>query len=305
MITRMPIGSTAFCLLLLSYTTRGSAQRPADDLRDSIPRALAEALIAPSFQTMATMLGGAGGRPRLIVGSLPSGLAERLWIPPGATVLGGLESSAMGMAVFRSNLSRDSLTAEYRRHQPALGWTSPPPRSLTPVWGFAPARGSRSDPDQALLFCSGGTVLVIGIEPLATGQEISARAMAMGRGLCEPRRADMDQALSMRRPYHPTLTNPPGTSGFDIECAGWTVSGGGGQTRLRTRLSAGEVLAHYATQLADSGWDSVADDQLVSRTWTRTDSAGAFMELTLTAQRRPAAPDCVEVEMRVNARRRR
>src|SRR5262249_22805152 len=78
---------------------------------DSVPRALAEAVMDP----LGYMRMFGGGRVRLVVGTLPSALMQRLWVPPGSTILGGIESSGFNTAIIRSPLTEDSLKNGYRR----------------------------------------------------------------------------------------------------------------------------------------------------------------------------------------------
>ena len=131
-------------------------------------------------------------------------------------------------------------------------------------------------------------------------QEISAQAMGLGRGLCDPPRPEPVEEYTGRRNY-PRLINPPGTgNGMGSDCVRWNFGGGGGSTHLSTSMPLDQILAHYGKQLADSGWTPVTDQQLVARYWTRRDSTGAFRELTITGRVRAERPQCVEMEMRVN-----
>lgn len=236
-----------------------------------------------------------------MVGALPSGLVQRLWIPPGAVVLGGWQSSGSGLAILRSKLSKDSLQAAYRREQPRLGWTARPRTQVTPMGGFAPAPNSRLDPDAGLIFCAGGTTLTVDIGPAEGFQEIRALAFAVGEYLCSQRREP--EVARFQRPEYPTLNNPPGSGdGWGRSCASWNSGGGGGGTRLTTTARLDEIMAHYGKQLTDSGW-TLANGQSLSYAWTRRDTSGNFVELTLTARSRASNPDCVEVDMRINGRR--
>ena len=277
-----------------------AAQPTRSRLQDSVPRGLAEALAAPQFQMLAMLGLSDGGRPRVIVAALPSSLAGRLFIPPGAMLLGGAESSAGGVAIIRSSLPKDSLAAMYKREQPRRGWSRPPERRFAPTSGFAPAPGSSDDPSDPLIFCAGATALFVGITPVDGMQEISAQATGLGRGLCDPPRPEPVEHYSGRRNY-PTLINPPGTGrGPGNDCVRWNSRGGGGSTSLSTSMPVDQIFAHYGKQLADSGWTPVTDQQLVARYWTRRDSTGAFRELTLTARLRAETPQCVELEMEMN-----
>jgi hypothetical protein len=273
--------------------------RRLSDGPDSVPRALVEALIDPLGMTRMI----AGGRPRLVVGAVPSGLAQRFWIPPGATVLGGMESSGLGVVVIHSTLPRDSLIAGYRREQPRLGWTAPQDPQPRAMMGFVPAAAATTLNDQnGTVFCSGGTTLSIGVAPVDPGTwEINATAIAIGTNdRCQPVTSRVAPAW---RAQYPTLTNPPSSgNGFGQGCAYWNSSGGGGSTRLQTTMTLDDVLAHYGKQLADSGWTPTGT-QTTTRGWSRRDSTGAVTEIVLTAQAQTTGPSCVDVRMEVRSRR--
>ncbi len=274
----------------------GAQTRRLSDASDSIPRSLAEAVIDP----MGTMRMMAGGRPRLVVGTLPAGLARRLWLPPGSTILGGIESSGFGLAIIRAPMSADSLAAAFNREQPKLGWTLPPARTGLSAGFVSASQVPNTNNNGTPTFCSGGTTLTIGITPIdPMTWEIRATAMDFANAICHP--PTIPRVIPGRTDY-PTLINPPATgNGFGVPCGNFN-STGGGTTRLQTRMSATDVLAHYAKQLTDSGW-TASPTEILSRTWTRTDTSGALVELTLRTRSQPAMPDCVEVQMDVRSRR--
>lgn len=282
----------------------GAQVRRLTDVPDSVPRALVEAVIDPIGSMR--MIGG-GARPRLIVGTLPSGLAQRIWIPPGSTILGGIESSAFGLAIIHSPMSEDSLNAGFAREQPRMGWTLP--HEHAPVggtMGFIAAATTVSVGGSLVpagLFCSGGTTLSISVTPLdPLTREIRATAMDGLDRRCQPAPA-APRVIPFPRPQYPTLVNPQGSgNGFANTCSNWNSAGGGGTTRLQTRMNADDVLLHYGNQLADSGW-APGENQTVARSWTRRDSTGALIELTLTARLHPSSPGCIEVQMEVRSRR--
>ena len=287
-------------VLLVAVAPRiAAAQSQVGDGSDAVPRALAEALLESQAEMLSMF--GLGGRSRIVVGSLPAGLAGRLWIPPGATILGGSESSGGSVAVLRSSLPPDSLTRMYRREQLARGWTRPPAAQSPPTQGFAPAPAIGGDDEDNTVFCSGSTSLTIAIEPVGNLRQITARASGLGPMAC---RAPRPESMSrFERPTYPTLVNPPGTgSGFRQSCGEWNSTGRGGATRLETSMTLVDILSHYARQLADSGWTPVGEPRVVTRSWTRRDSTGTFSELTLTARTPASMQNCVEVEMGVNSR---
>ncbi len=246
----------------------------------------------------------AGSRPRLVVGALPSALAQRLWVPPGSTILGGLESSGFNVAVIRSLLPEDSLKRGYRREQLSLGWAPPTAAAQRAIMGFVPAASAPAGDDEPGVLCSGGTTLAISVKTVDfSTQEIRAVAMNIPDARCQSPAAPR-QAQSTFRAQYPTLENPPGSgNGFMPNgCPGWNSTGGGGTTRLRTRMAVDDVFAHYGKQLADSGW-TPANNETVARSWTRRDSTGALVQLTLTARTQATSPECVEVQMEVRSRR--
>jgi len=276
-------------------------RRLTDVTADSVPRSLVEAVIDP-IGTMRMM--GGGSRPRLLVATLPSGLAQRLWIPPGSTILGGIESSAFGLAIIHSPMSEDSLNAAYAREEPRMGWTLPVVRTATPMMGFVQAPTTVSVGDGVMLggmFCSGGTTLTISVTPLdPLTREIRATAMSVSDQRCQT--APAPRPLPFNRPQYPTLVNQPGSGNGYVACSSWNSTGGGGSTRLQTNMNADDVLRHYGKQLVDSGW-TAGSLETVARSWSHRDSTGTLTELTLTARLTPAAPGCIEVQMEVRSRR--
>ncbi|HEV8447889.1 MAG TPA: hypothetical protein VGQ44_13750 [Gemmatimonadaceae bacterium] len=295
--------ATAAATAAAPRNLRAQVRRLTDVPTDSVPKALVEAVIDP-IGAMRMMSGGA--RPRLLIGTLPSGLAQRLWIPPGSTVLGGIESSGFGIAIIHSAMSEDSLNAGYAREEPRMGWTLPPARtSAAPAMGFVQAPTTLAVVNGVVeggLFCSGGTTLSISVSPLdPLTREIRATAMNTSDMRCQTP-ASAPRTVIPGRPNYPTLVNPAGSGPGYVPCASWNSMGGGGTTRLQTNMSADDVLQHYGKQLADSGW-TPGPDQSVSRSWSRRDSTGTLTQLTLTTRLAPSTPGCVEVQMDVRSRR--
>jgi hypothetical protein len=301
------ISAAAFLSATATAPDRLGAQvrRLTDVTADSVPKALVEAVIDPIGAMR--MMGG-GARPRLLVGTLPSGLAQRLWIPPGSTVLGGIESSGFGLAIIHSPMSEDSLNAGYAREEPRMGWTLPPARTTAaPVMGFVQPPTTLAVGTGVVeggVFCSGGTTLSISVAPVdPLMREIRATAMNLSDARCQPSPAvGPSRTILSSRPQYPTLVNPPGTGTGYAPCLNWNSMGGGGQTRLQTAMTADDVLQHYGKQLTDSGW-TPGPDQSISRSWSHRDTSGTTTELTLTTRLAPASPGCVEVQMEVRSRR--
>jgi hypothetical protein len=79
---------------------------------------------------------------------------------------------------------------------------------------------------------------------------------------------------------------------------------GGTQTKLRTPLSPEALIDHYGKQLADSGWKPMqAGGNVMGRSWTKPDSTGAPMELTLLVTTLADAT-CRDVNIEVRSTRR-
>jgi hypothetical protein len=289
-------GAAAFVAvgsLALGPVATAAQVRRLSDSSDSVPRALADALLDP----IGMMRVVSGGRPRLVVGALPTGLAQRLWVPVGASVLGGIESSGLGVAVIHSTMTQDSLLAGYRREQVRLGW-SPPNNAGNATFGFVPAptSGLPTDRMDGVVFCSTGTTLTIIVAAAEPGMsEIRATAVNNGADVCRP---------APPRPViaadYPTLVNPPGTgAGFAPGCPSWNYASGGGTTRLQSSVPLDSILAFYGRQLTAVGWTATAGET-ATRSWIHRDSAQRSTELTLMAR---SENGCVEVRMDVRGRR--
>jgi hypothetical protein len=89
------------------------------------------------------------------------------------------------------------------------------------------------------------------------------------------------------------------------DCSTNGFSGMGNATTLRTDMSPDSLLDHYGRQLQDSGWKSTNDAKIiVGRSWTRPDSTGSPMELSLTVATSMRAGACREVNLQVRTGRR-
>jgi len=105
-------------------------------------------------------------------------------------------------------------------------------------------------------------------------------------------------AGAYRAPY-PTLFNPPGAMDGMLptgNCSG-NYSGTGTSTTLRTSMTPEAVLEHYGRQILDSGW--AAGGVIAGRSWTKKDSTGAPLEMSLTVSQ--ASPDggCQRVDLQL------
>jgi hypothetical protein len=123
-----------------------------------------------------------------------------------------------------------------------------------------------------------------------------------GVGVCRPR----PMPLGFSRPPYPTLFHPPGTveAGMDgMRCVRSSFSSTGSGSNVRTTLASEALLEHYGRQLQDSGWKPLGQaPTIVGRTWTRADSTGNPMELSITIASKSDA-ECREINLNVSTKR--
>jgi hypothetical protein len=106
----------------------------------------------------------------------------------------------------------------------------------------------------------------------------------------------------MTRSPYPTLFNPSNATDARMmgDCTSNMMNFGVTGTVLRTVMTPDALLDHYARQIQDSGWTSLSDGRsIVSRTWTRPDSAGGSVELSLTVSTTTREATCREINLQV------
>jgi len=110
----------------------------------------------------------------------------------------------------------------------------------------------------------------------------------------------------MARSPFPTLFNPAGATDSRMtgDCSSTIGGSSGTSTNLRTPMAADAILSHYGKQLADSGWQDVGGRAtIVGHSWTKTDSTGAPVELSLTVTGSPRDSTCRDISMQVRTLR--
>jgi hypothetical protein len=263
---------------------------------DSIPTELAMALISA---------GGLTGDPQLLVGEMPGALANRIYVPPSGRVLGSAFIGTSSVAIISVPEMPDVAMSTMKRELATRGWKVPPP---PPNYGggFRSASmmmSGNADPAR-LLLCGGDQQMLTGVATRRRGvtTDIVLRlstAPPSGYSTCNPPRVPEGM---MRSPY-PTLYDPPNVSENSQLCGDIFGSNGTGTT-VRTPMSAGALLDHFAKQLQDSGWHAPTDSAtIVGRTWTRTDSTGAPVELTITVATAVRDPSCRTLNLNVKTLR--
>jgi len=291
-------GSCAVLTLLCATAVapRGRAQEPRRlATSDSIPVDLASALIAS---------GGIGGDPQILVGALPGWINNRIYVPANARILGSAFIGQTVVGVMSVPDAPEAAIEEFKRELPSRGWRSPPPqpsygggfRASTP---FSPG----GSPTYFLLCGDQQTLSTSASRHRGTNTLVVVRVSTqVGQyGVCAPPPVPIGM---MRSPF-PTLFNPAGAvdARMTADCgAGFGGSSGTG-TNLHLAMSSEAILDHYAKQLVDSGWRAASAAAIVGRTFTRTDSTGAPLELSLTIASSSRDSTCRDVNMQVRTLR--
>ena len=287
-------------LCLVAPVARSLAQEPRRlATPDSIPVELATALIAS---------GGLGGEPILLVGSLPEWFSTRITVPSEARVLGSASLGSTVVGIYNVRTAPDVAVSELKTALLARGWKNPPP---PPVYGggFRPATMSpqflQASPTTRATLCRDDGTLIVSAAPARGGAtnvtlRLSTLVGPTAYSTCNP---PPRPEMPANRPMFPTLYDPPITGEATTAPNACFPNYNGlssTQNYLRTTLSPDLVLEHYARQLQDSGWTATAPAlSTVGRTFTRRDSTGAPIDLTLTVAASPKGPACRDVSMQV------
>ena len=289
MLSRARVVIVALCL---AATSRATAQQQSE----LIPRALAEALVGRY----------GGGKPTIVVGSLPPTLESKISLPSDAKVLGGMadQSGATGIIVLEGplNAAPDRLHAELVKR----GW-EPEDQSGqrmsgdfidAPVGQRRPVSGGRPD-----TYCGRAGTLLVNYAPegfaqtrVTIGTTSDNRCAMMRDAMLSSSRLGMEG-----RRRAPVLMNPPAARLMDYgSCQQFNSSSGGPGAQLSSTMTPAEILAHYGKQLADSGWKEVGGG--ITQTWSRTDTTGV-REYQITVTTMSGNPMCRRVEAELRSRR--
>jgi hypothetical protein len=283
-----PLATRLAFALLVTFAVASPAQSLRSAAPDSLPRELVEALLRPYLGLYT------GNGATFAVGRVPESLAPYLFVPPGARVLGGIESASNTIVVLSVSTSVEDLRASYRREQLRLGWTPPSPGGSR--GGFVPAPGTGQE-GNSLVFCHIGQSLQIVPYPSTAGSLLVTASVQTYSGLCSNQVRFMSTSPSGVE--LPVLLNPDGAGMNSQTCFAASLSSGGGNStseRLQTNLSPTQLVEHFSRQLSDSGWIVSASAASIRRSWTRPDSAGLSREVTLTITPSPVN-GCMEISM--------
>jgi len=288
----MAFRSGAASALMVIAVSSISAQGPRRLAEaESIPLELASALISA---------GPLGGEPQILVGSVPEWAATRIIVPSGGRIIGSAFLGMTVVAVVAASGEPDTVVANLRTDFLQRGWKNPPP-SPSYGGGFRPSPTPQqiSGLPSRIILCGDQQMLMVsGVRRRLGGSEITYRLYGTaGTNQCNPPKLP---AQAYRNPF-PTLYNPPtATEGYVGNACESNNSGSSGTaTVLRTSMTAEALLEHYGRQIVDSGWTAAPGQ--ASRTWTKPDSSGRPVEMTLSIV--PAGKDgsCQRLDLQVRA----
>jgi hypothetical protein len=260
---------------------------------ESVPLELASALIAA---------GPLGGEPQILVGSMPEWASNRLVVPTGGRLVGSAFLGTTVVAVISVSGAPDSAVANLKTEFLQRGWKNPPPAPIYGGGGFRPSptpAQSTGLPSRITLCGDQQMLLVTGARRRLGGSEITYRLYATsGNNQCNPPQMP---AQTYRTPF-PILYNPPtAVEGYMGNVCQSNSSGSNGTgTILRSSMTAEALLDHYARQIVDSGW-TASGGQIAGRTWTKKDSTGAPIEMTLTISPMGKDGGCQRLDLQVRS----
>jgi hypothetical protein len=262
---------------------------------DSVPADLAAALIAA---------GGLPGPPQILIGAVPGFVASRLYVPRSGKVLGSAFLGTTVVAIVTIPSITDTALVEFRREMLKRNWKLPPPAPSFGGGGFRPAPASAEGAPSRVVLCDDRqTVYMTSATRSGIATDVTYRIVTGGAGgVCNPPQLGM----SFPRSPYPTLFNPAGTSDARMngDCSATLAGSSGTGTTLRTAMTPESLLDHYGRQLQDSGWTPSADRAaILGRIWTRTDSSGAPVEVTLSVTTPARDAECRELNLQVRTLR--
>ena len=286
----IPHPATLAPWLVACALATSAAQEPRRlNQADSIPIDLATALLAS---------GGLGGDPEILVGGVPGWATARMYVPPNGRILGSAFMGTTVVAIISTPDMPDVAMAAMKRELQSRGWKAPPPQ---PSYGggFRPAPSQNMETTR-VSFCGDQQMLNASAtrrRGVSTDIIVRITPAPPRFSTCTP----PELPPGYRPPPWPTLFHPAGVPDATQLCGGDSPYGSSSiGSFVRTTTNATSLLDHYGKQLADSGWRTPTDTaSIVGRTWTRTDSTGAPVELTITVATSPRDASCRTLNMSV------
>jgi hypothetical protein len=263
-----------------------------------VPFELASALVGA---------GGLGGEPQILVGSLPGWVVGRIKTPPNATVVGSAFLGSTVVGILSLADSPETAIADMKRDLVNQGWKVPPPQ---PSYGggFRPATMYNmvdGTPTRITLCGDQQLLTASATRRRGTTTEITLRLTpAATYSTCNPQPLPPGYVRSSL----PTLYNPSAATDARMgsNCSPQYMPYGNSASgaTLITALTPIALLDHYGKQLLDSGWRAPAtSNSIVGRTWTKLDSAGTPVEVSLTVTTPARDTTCREINMQTRTLR--
>lgn len=287
--------TAALALALFAFLSATAASQNSGP-PELIPRELAEALLA---------VGGPGRTPTILVGTLPPTVESKIVLPAGATVVGGMTSSvgsAVGILLLDGPLN--SVSQQVHSDLLKAGWEPQESRAnmfMATSFIDAPSTQARAMIGNEGSYCGRGGTLGVRFDPRGYSQtRLTVTSMAINQ--CAQMREMMRGAgMGMERgKARPVLVNPAGARTQEGSCPNYNSGMGDRGTDLISQLSPQDILAHYAKQMADSGW--TAGPSSAFGFWTRTDTSGMVYEYQISVQTYANMPMCRKVIGDLNGR---
>jgi hypothetical protein len=263
------------------------------------PRRLAEVEAVPlELASALAGAGGFGGEPQILVGAMPEWASNRLVIPAGGALVGSAFLGSTVIAVVRAPGEADSAVVNLKKQLLQRGWQNPPPPPVYGGGGFRPATIQAQavvDASKATLCGDQQMLIISGSHRRLGGSEITYRLISTTNySVCRPQQPP---AQSFHSPY-PTLYNPPNVNeAYMANGCSSNYSGSGTTTTYRSSLTLEAILDHYGKQLVDSGW--TAGGSIAGRTWTKKDSTGAPLELSIVIAPSGQDGSCQRLDLQV------
>jgi hypothetical protein len=247
--------------------------------------------------------------PRILVGSVPEWFAPKIVVPKGAKILGSAFQGTVVLAIVSIPTVSDSIVGELRGPLIERGWKIPPVIQPPAYGGFRPAPVPVSVlPTTRLTVCDGDRQMTVNVVHQDSQRaDIAYRIFTTSGvgGVCNPY---PQPPRGMVQIQQPTLYNPPTSADARMTGDCSTMNGGAStsnNTVLRTAMGLDAVLDHYSKQLVDSGWKSDSErGTIAGRSFTRTDSLGNPLVLSLTVSNTARTEMCRDVTMQIRMFRR-
>ncbi len=263
---RQRIGSAIVALAMILLLLPASGAR-ADATDDAASRELTRYLLA------ATSGGSGAGEPRtvdLLPAQLPGDLPLTLPTPPGARLVGSAvvhtrNRTAAWDVMYDTPGRAAEINDFFASALPPLGWDIPrtedrPARGFYPAVISAPKTG---------LFCAGGASLLVNTGPTPANTLFVRAHIEANGGLCQPA-SSAGNGQPSASDVLPGLTAPTGVL-LKLTSGAFATDRAATDATAATSMSAADLEAHYARQLAGAGWVRVAGDAsgpLAWSTWT-------------------------------------